>query len=642
MDEKGKEKEKNKTKKDKINNSEIQRSEDKKSTLNLSEIPNIINESSECYAKTKSDGIFMDENSLTNGIYNSTKLKRSYINEPISHTKEDTRSCLEEIQTLLRATISDNQNIISGQKEKRHKFHSKQKSSSNEHINIKNKEKEKNNNNEDKPKHFSSKKKVNNIFSDEDQKDEKNKKIKIKFRKSEIIKRYKKEEMGEDDEKKKKIKRRSLFSQGSPEKIYKNNIYQKYFKKKSFESKDGKRNEDKIYLNIENKEELVITVNTEQETVKNYYKNMEECFEIIDLYFNKTIKLQYGEPVNFNFKENKKLVIFELESTLISCLDESLPNKINNDKRISIRPHLKSSLDLIKKYYNIVIYSSNNKNYVDKILDLLDPEHNYFNYRLYKEHCFQFKINNKTYFTKNLNIFKNICSLKDIIIVDCSVLGFGFFLENGIPIIPYYDSKEDVELKILSYYLASISSNNDIREALKRDIKLGDYLEEAKKRNEKNKVSPEKKDIHEKAEIKKNKKSKDKNKEKNGKASSPENVKRKNKNKTCKNTNINHFFKSSSDYDEDKKQTIKTKSPDKIKKNKKEKEKEKDNDKMCPRKCRYFSTKLIKKKNRKYTETDLNRNNTNIKSPKINSLSKTNRNSGKKNNDKNKKFINEK
>ena len=67
--------------------------------------------------------------------------------------------------------------------------------------------------------------------------------------------------------------------------------------------------------------------------------------------------------------------------------------------------------------------------------------------------------------------------------VDCSVIGFGFFLENGIPIIPYYDSKEDVELKLLSYYLLSISSNNDLRIALKRDIELDYYLEKARAKN---------------------------------------------------------------------------------------------------------------------------------------------------------------
>ena len=99
--------------------------------------------------------------------------------------------------------------------------------------------------------------------------------------------------------------------------------------------------------------------------------------------------------------------------------------------------------------------------------------------------------------------------------VDCSVIGFGFFLENGIPIIPYYDSKEDAELMLLSYYLLSISSNNDLRIALKRDMELDYYFEEARKKNNENEnnisnnlikeselISPEPEEKHRKRESK--------------------------------------------------------------------------------------------------------------------------------------------
>ena len=46
---------------------------------------------------------------------------------------------------------------------------------------------------------------------------------------------------------------------------------------------------------------------------------------------------------------NKKVVIFELESTLVSCFGETLSNEENDlsSLGINIRPHLKSSLDLI-------------------------------------------------------------------------------------------------------------------------------------------------------------------------------------------------------------------------------------------------------------------------------------------------------
>ena len=649
--EKTMEKDKN-YKKNEIKKGEIQRNEEKKTTLNLSDIPNIINDETQYYGESKnniSSNFPLDYYSMTNGFLNPVKLKNSFINEPISHTKEESRSSLGEIQVLLKSVIKENQNKSLVKKEKKQKNTNRRKNSSIDPV-LKNKIKEKDINkykeeliinNNIKKKYQSSKKKVYNIdYSDEDQKVEKSKKGKIKFRKSEIIRPFKKDGMVVGDDKNKKgIKRKSLFSlqARSPEKIYINEIYNKFFaKKKSFETKNEKRNEDKIYINIENKEELVITVNTTKESVKNYYEYMQDCFEIIDLYFNKSIKLQPGEPVNFHFKENKKIVIFELESTLVSSFWGNLQNEINNTLGINIRPHLKSSLDLIKEYYNIVIYSSSNRIYVDKILEFLDPEHLYFNYRLYQEHCYKFTINDKIYFTKNLNIFKNIANLKDIIIVDCSVLGFGFFLENGIPIIPFYDYKEDVELTILSYYLVNISSNYDLRQALKRDMKLNDYLEVAKKKNEKIN-SPEK---NEEYESKKSKKTKEIN-EKYFKSSnaSPEIAKRKFKkeNKTCKNNNFIHIFKGISDSEEDKK-TIdnKHKNHDKVKKSKKDKDKEKD--KIRPGK--YFSTKLIKKKIRKFTANELNRNNMELKSPKRTSVEKVYRNSGKKN-DKNKKLFEE-
>ena len=629
-------KEKDKIKKNEIIHNESIRNADKKSTLSLSETPNILNEIAQYYGQSKNEvfSIFnIDDKSSQNGISNQTKLKNSFIDQTISHNKEESRSSLEEIRTLIQDTIEENKS--KGKKEKKHKTLSKKKNNIIELCpKIKEKEKEKDNKNVKKS--YSIKKRISNNFFDED----KNKRPKIEFRKSERIRTFKKDGIVVEDVERKKRKRKSLFSQQgiSPNKIYRNNIYKKFFtKKNSFELKEEKRNEDKIYINIQNKEELVITVNTTQETVKNYYNNMEDCFEIIDLYFNKTIKLEPMEPVNFHFKENKKIVIFELESTLVSGFGETLSNEINNTIEINIRPHLKSSLDLIQKDYNIVIYSSSNKVYVDKILDFLDPNHSYFNYRLYQEHCSKFKINDKICFTKNLNIFKNISSLKDIIIVDCSVLGFGFFLENGIPIIPFYDSKEDVELKILSYYLVSVSSNYDLREALKRDMKLNDYLEKEKKKNEKKNLSTQKNEDHDKGENRKKRKHKE-SKEINIKSynPSPEGIKRKIKNKTCKNNYI-QIFKGSSDSEDDKKSTDnKQKNLDKTKKNKKDK----DKDKIRLRKERFFSTKLIKNKRRKYTTNELNRN-FNIKSPKKSSPGKTIRNSGKKNNDKNKKFLND-
>ena len=75
---------------------------------------------------------------------------------------------------------------------------------------------------------------------------------------------------------------------------------------------------------------------------------MQDCFQLIEKYYNKTIKLPSIEPINFHFKEDKKIIVFELENTLISCFEDNLPNEMNKTIGINVRPHLKSSLDLIK------------------------------------------------------------------------------------------------------------------------------------------------------------------------------------------------------------------------------------------------------------------------------------------------------
>ena len=633
-----------------IKNSKIRRDSVKKSTISLSEEPNIIFDKTQFYdifKSNKNEKIEPKQPDLENFYPN--KLKNSFINEPISHINEESRSNLSEIQMIVKAADNTNNNTNNnnhinksiGKKDKKKIVHSRRKNSVETIKNKKNKEMDKEgdelkiNNDKTKKHHLSSKKKSINYLDDEQK--EKGK-VKIKFRKSDIIRRYKKNSILIGDINRKNIKRKSLFSHNgnSPDKQYTNEIFEKFFnKKKSIEVKEDKRNLDKIFINIKNQEVSLITVNTKQETVKNYYDYMQDCFKIIDLYYNKTIKLQPKEPVNFKFKENKKVVIFELESTLVSCFGETLSNEENDISNlgINIRPHLKSSLDLIKNDYNIVIYSSNHKEYVDQILDYLDPDKEYFNYRLYQNHCYKFSINNKVYFTKDLNIFKGICDLKDIVVVDCSVLGFGFFLDNGIPIIPFYDSKEDVELKLLSYYLVCIASNNDLRLALKRDMKLDSYLEEAQKLN-KAINSEETNEDKEKEEIKRAKTIKGVKSLNNSNMGE----KTKSKKKYSKANATNNFLhimkesKGSSDSDEDKKSiNNKHKNHEKIKKHKREQ------DKISPKKD---SNKIIKKKyhSRKNTGNDFYRNNIEINLPKKTSPEKSHKNSGRKIKDKNKIF----
>jgi CTD small phosphatase-like protein 2 len=51
-------------------------------------------------------------------------------------------------------------------------------------------------------------------------------------------------------------------------------------------------------------------------------------------------------------------------------------------------------------------------------------------------------------YVKDLRVISNR-SLKNMVLVDNAAYSYIFQLDNGIPIIPFYDSKADNELRVL-------------------------------------------------------------------------------------------------------------------------------------------------------------------------------------------------
>jgi CTD small phosphatase-like protein 2 len=67
-----------------------------------------------------------------------------------------------------------------------------------------------------------------------------------------------------------------------------------------------------------------------------------------------------------------------------------------------------------------------------------------------------------------------------MIIVDNAVYSFGYQLDNGIPIIPYYSQSsnpEDEELMHLVYYFNCICQSEDIRVQNRKAFQLKDLQE---------------------------------------------------------------------------------------------------------------------------------------------------------------------
>ena len=257
--------------------------------------------------------------------------------------------------------------------------------------------------------------------------------------------------------------------------------------------KIGQITEDKLVLNYNDKKEI-IEILSDKEKIDDYYEYCDLCLETLKEINLKEVPKSKSK-INFKFpkeRQKKKIALFDLDETLVHCTGEIkndnnpennkkikthkikvvLPNKKEIFIGINIRPHWKESLDKIKDVYNIVIFTASHQSYSDAVLNYLDPENKYFNYRLYRDSCVQCKTNDINFYVKDLDIFKDNYDLKDIIMIDNSILSFAYHLDNGIPVVPFYDSTEDSELPLLSFYLLSISSYKDLRQANREHINI--------------------------------------------------------------------------------------------------------------------------------------------------------------------------
>ena len=162
--------------------------------------------------------------------------------------------------------------------------------------------------------------------------------------------------------------------------------------------------------------------------------------------------------------------------TLVLDLDETIMSfiYINYEKKeglTRIRPYLYNFLNLIKEYYEIIIFTASSKIYADSILDAIEIQRGkYFNYRLYREHCSIIDNN----YIKDISLIGR--DLSKVIIVDNMQQNFRLQKNNGILISSFWgEDNNDKALLKLGKILVSIAidmiENNfhiDIRDELKK------------------------------------------------------------------------------------------------------------------------------------------------------------------------------
>ena len=260
---------------------------------------------------------------------------------------------------------------------------------------------------------------------------------------------------------------------------------------------DIRRNSTRDLFRDNNRKEK-ITALTNYQNIENINDYTKQCLQIIpDLYELGDKMPRCKQKIHPNLVGNKKVALFDLDETIVHCIGEINMNNVESfsmqcDAKIkvqlpagrrvatigiNIRPHWEEALKKIKDKYHIIAFTASHDSYADSVLNFLDPKNKYFEYRLYRKNCVLCDINEMKFYVKDLKIIEDAYDLKDVVVIDNSVLSFAYHLDNGIPISPFYDSKTDTELLDIADFLVEYADENDIRDKLKEVYKLNQYLE---------------------------------------------------------------------------------------------------------------------------------------------------------------------
>jgi CTD small phosphatase-like protein 2 len=177
-------------------------------------------------------------------------------------------------------------------------------------------------------------------------------------------------------------------------------------------------------------------------------------------------------------------LVLDMDETLLHCdvditnldqlPDHTFPVKFQGKEftvHAWLRPSLHSFLDKIRGKFEVVVFTASQPQYANAILDILDPNQQHFQHRLFRQSCIEVEDNH----VKDLNVLGR--DLSKVILVDNSPHVFGYQLDNGVPITSWYDDPNDHELEKLEWFLQGLEG--DCRVPIREKFECYKLVDEA-------------------------------------------------------------------------------------------------------------------------------------------------------------------
>ncbi|KAK8612850.1 hypothetical protein V6N13_092954 [Hibiscus sabdariffa] len=193
---------------------------------------------------------------------------------------------------------------------------------------------------------------------------------------------------------------------------------------------------------------------------QSFIKNLPELSDVISSFWPANVPTEASKrkPITLVLDLDETLV----HSTLEHCNDADFTftvffNMKEHTIYVKKRPHLETFLEKVAEMFEVIIFTASQSIYAEQLLDMLDPDRKFISRRVYRESCIFLDGS----YTKDLTVLG--VDLAKVVIIDNSPQVFRLQVNNGIPIMSWFNDPSDCALISLLPFLETLVDVDDVR-----------------------------------------------------------------------------------------------------------------------------------------------------------------------------------